>query len=399
MLIRQSCELVARSRAIRVTAALGLVAVILSLVAAPALAERVKTKTGQTFTGQIVEQDATKIVLRTMSGDMSIPMDTVLSIEKDGATVVTDPTKGGPSTTAITPVTVDPLKAAEAMAHAKSALVAGEWVKAGSLLEGLMALDERSFGLDDRLAATGALVTCYLQVKDPAGAAKALTRRAQLASDLNDKRRLMAAAEALRTVNSVVIGGKPLTRFEEVLAVAMTWKADRIFAEAKDLAAKAQRLNEPAMLDKAATTSLKKLAEADIFMPGYSASHKSEVLGAIVTNIVDAGAAAVDYCSKERPILTQARLVADVTIATVREWNGRATPYLAKRQAAEDALKALKAFTTKYDVAALYTSNTTTITEKLKQLDEYQYYPVGTTPYPYYPLGYSSSDRIKITLK
>jgi hypothetical protein len=398
-----------RGRAIRSTTALAiLTALLVAGLTATTLAERVKTKSGQTFTGQIVEQDATKVVLKTMSGDMTIPMDTVLSIEKDGAPATTGTSATAVAPSGITPVPIDPAKAAESLDKAKKALVGGEWIKAGGLLEGLLALDDKSFGADDRMAATGALVTCYLQIKDPMGAAKALSRRAQLATDTNDKRRLTAAAEALRTLNTVTIGGKAVGRFEDVVGAAMIWKADQVFADAKELNTKAQRLNEPAMLERAAVASVKKLSEADVYVPGYSSSHKAEVLGVLVQCILDGATAAVEYCTKERPVLTQARGAAGVTPETAKEWNGRAGPYLSKRQAAEDALKNLKAFTTKYEMAALYNSSTAQIAELTKQLTEYQYYPAGTLPYSYssyyyyygtYPYGSSSTERIKITLK
>ena len=398
-----------RGRATRSTAALILLAAILVAgLTAAALADRVKTKSGQTFTGQIISQDATKVVLKTMSGEVSIPADTILSIDKDAAPP--EPGKAPAVAAVIVPMQVDPADAAEALSQAKKALVGGEWVKAGGLLEGLVALDDKSFSADDRMASTGALVTCYLQVKDPIGAAKALSKRAMLASDYNDKKRLGAAAEALRTLNSTVIGGKTLGRFEEVVAATMAWKADQLLAEAKDAATKAPRLNEPVMLDKAAVACLKKLTETEVYVPGYAAGHKSDLFGVFVTRILDAGTAAIDYCTKERPVLTQARISAGNTPATIKEWNNRAGQYLSMRQAAEDALKGIKTFTTKYDVATLYTNNATPIADKLKQLEEFQYFPPGTLSVSAYaaylstwgtppPASYTTTERVKINLK
>jgi len=379
--------------------------------AAPALADRVVTKTGDAFTGTIVEEDATKVVLKTMSGTMTIPRDTIKSVEKAG--VVTPTPTPAPSgetkpaastpTATITPAAIEPGKAAEALAAAKAALAAGQWVKAGGLLEGLAALDDKSISADDRLAATGALITCYLQIKDAQGAAKALTRRAQLAADPNDKKRLLAAAEALRTTGSIDIGGKAATRYEEAVEAGMAWKAGQVLSDAKDFAAKAQRLNELAALEKAADVAVKKLADADVYVPGYSAAHRKEVIEVLVQNILNGANSAVEHCEKVRPDLTAARFTSVVSRAAAKAWNDKAIVYMAKRQAAEDALKSIKPLTTKFEATDLFISNATAITKLLAQLDDYQYYPEGTSVYPpgygYYGTVPSTTTRLKIKLR
>jgi hypothetical protein len=379
--------------------------------AAPVLADRVVTKTGDAFTGTIVEEDATKVVLKTMSGTMTIPRDTIKSVEKAGV-VTTAPTpapsgetKPAPTTptATITPAAIEPGKAAEALAAAKAALAAGQWVKAGGLLEGLAALDDKSISADDRLAATGALITCYLQVKDAQGAAKALTRRAQLATDPNDKKRLLAAAEALRSTGSIEIGGKTATRYDEAVEAGMAWKAGQALSEGKDFAAKAQRLNEIAALDKAADVAVKKLADADVYVPGYSAAHRKEVIEVLVQNILNGANSAVEHCEKVRPDLTATRFTSIVSRAAAKAWNDKAIVYLRNRQAAEDALKSIKPLTTKFEATDLLTSNATAITKLLAQLDDFQFYPEGTSMYPpgygYYGTVSPTTMRVKIKLR
>lgn len=385
----------------RCTIAAGMI--LLALLAAPALADRVITHSGDAFTGTIIEEDATKVVLKTISGKITIPRNTIQKIERSGGAPTPKPEGTKPDPKApppkIVPVEVDPLKAAEALGAARSALVAGDWLKAGGLLEGLLALDERTFKYDDRLGATGALITCYLQIKDAHGAARAIARRAQLAKDPNDKRRLVASAEALRAIGSVEVGGKTLSRFEEVVEAAMIWKAEQCLAQANQTARKAKRLNERTQLDKAANLALKTLGEANIYQPGFSSKHEQEVLAALIENILEAGRAAVEHCKKVRPDLTQTRLTSIVSKAAAARWNVVGRVYLARRAVAERALKNLKSFTFKYKVPALYADNEAEVTHLLAELDEYQYYPKGTGyGYGYYGYG-SSTRRLKIQLR
>ena len=390
-------------------AAMATVALLaLAVWAAPAMADRVVTKTGDAFTGTIVEQDPTKVVLKTVSGTMTIPMETIKTIEKGGAVTAIapdsktpTPVSGGP-TAMITAVSVEPAKAAEARASARAAIASAEWAKAGGLLEGLMALDDKALPPDDRMAFSGALVTCYLQVKDAQGAARSLARRALLATDPNDKKRLLASAEALRAAGSVDLGGKTLTRFEEVVETAMAWKAAQVLKDAKDLAAKAQRLNEMAQLEKAAGIATGKLADADIFIPGYSAAHRKDILEVLVQSILDGAGAAIEHCEKVRPDLTQNRFTSIASRALARAWNDKAIVYLGKRQAGEDALKNIKTFATKNEMLELYTKSATTIATMLEKLDDFQYYPEGTAMHPPSWYGYygpESPTRTKIQLR
>ncbi|MCX5683190.1 MAG: hypothetical protein NT049_05835, partial [Planctomycetota bacterium] len=302
-------------------------------------------------------------------------------------------------------VQVDPTKGAQALKDAKSALVAGDWVKAAGLLEGLLQLDTNALAMDDRLGATGALITCYLQIKDAQGAAKSLLRRAALTNDPTDKKRLVAAADVLKVSGATEIGGKTISRFEEVIAAAMPYRAQDFLKEANDLAAKAKDLNDLKQLDKAAATALKRLAEADAFVPGFSAAHRKEPLTAIFHNILVAARRTVEFCDKERLELTRTSVSSIASVAAAREWNNRATPYFAKREAAETAVKNLQTFAQKYEIADLYTSSEKEIKSLLAKLDDLQYYPEGTV-FPYtgiygYSRPYNSAapDRVKMRLR
>jgi len=395
---------VKRLRAFSLAAAAG---GLLLVLAAPAPADRVVTKTGQTFTGTIIEENAKEVVLKSISGRMAIPRSEIETIEKAAATPTpkagdkpqtgTKPQTGQEAPPPkIEPVEVSPVKADDALKQARSALVSGDWAKAGGLLEGLLALDQNTFKMDDRIRATGALITCYLQIKDAEGAAKAIARRAQLATDPNDKRRLLGAAEALRELRSVEVGGKTLSRFEEVLEAAMPWKAGHCLEQAKQYAKDAKRLNERGQLDKAADQALKILSEANVFQPGYSTQHEQDVLAELVNNVLEAGRAVIAHCEKVRPELTQTRNLLSKQAAM--KWNAVAKPYLENRAMAEQALKNLKAFTLRYKVPDLYANNEADIVHMLAELDDYQYYPKGTV-FGYGWYGGYSTERVKIQLR
>ena len=180
----------------------------------------------------------------------------------------------------------------------------------------------------------------------------------------------------------------------------MAWKAQQCLEEARDLAAKATRLNEMAQIEKAAGQVQKKLQEADVFQPGFSYTHEKEVLPLFVTNILEGARAAVEHCQKIRPELTQRRLTSLTSKGAAQQWNNVAKVYLAKRLAAEMALKNIKPFTAKYKLDDAYTSNETEIESLLADCDEYQYYPKGTY-FGMYGYGYTSTEdrRVKIQLR
>jgi hypothetical protein len=378
-------------------------AAVVLAVAVAAPADTVTTKSGETFTGTIVEKTAEHVVLKTISGKVTIPMTTVETIEEGGPAPGTEtpaePDKPDKPPPKIVPVDVEPAKADEAFQEARSALVAGNWVKAGGLLEGLMRVDEKHFSSEKRLGATGALITCYLQIKDAHGASRAIGRRASLAPGENDKKRLVAASEMLRDLGTLKVGEKTLGRFEEVIEAAMPWKAERLLEKAADLARNASNLNNPTQLGKAADNALDLLGEANVYVPGYADAHRTEVLAELVNNILKGARDAVDYCKKIRPELTRTRLASIASKPAAIQWNSVARVYLGRRQAAEDALNLLKSFTLRYKVEGLFEQNAAEVQQLLADLDEYQYYPAGSVSYGPYSPYYGTRTRMKIQLR
>jgi len=346
-----------------ILAALALAALAAALATA-ARADRITTTSGQTFTGKILEETAESIVIQTMSGNVTVPRTTINTIEKEG----------GAEAVKIVPAVVDPAKAAEAFEEAKSAVAAGDWVRAGNLLEGLLKLDTGSFPQENRLASSAALVTCYLQIKDAKGAAVALRLRANLVALETDKKRLIAPAEALEASGTPTIGDKTVGRYEEAIEAGTEWKAHQILALAKQLGAGAPGLDDMDRLERSARAALGKLDEADLYVPGFGQAHRTEVLTTLADNIMDAARRAVEICTEERKDLSRFAKTSVFGVKTAMEWNEKASRYLAIRQTAEDALGNLKPFGDKYETPDLYKEREQAVTDLLAKLDDLKYH-------------------------
>jgi len=370
---------------------------VLVLLAAAAAADTVTTKSGETFTGTIVEQTDEAVVLKTISGKMTIPMVSVKAIARDAepggaAGGADDPDKPPPK---IVPAEVTPADVDATLKKARTALVAGKWVEAGGLLEGLMRIDLKHFPAEKRLAATGALITCYLQIRDAHGAATAIARRAALAEADNDRLRLTAGAEMLRDLGTTKVGEKRLGRFEEVMEAAMPWKADQCLGLATKIAQEASGLNSRTRLYDAAEKALAQLAKANVYAPGFADAHRQAVLGKIVDNVLQGARDAIVYCKKVRPELTKRRFTSIASKPAALQWNKVARVYLGRRQAAVDALNLLETFARRYQAMDLYTAHEADAADLLAELDEYQYYPKGTRIHRYY----TSTERVRIQLR
>lgn len=347
------------------------VAVVGALVLVPLLSwgaagDTVVTTSKRTLVGTIVEDTPEKIVIRTDSGTVAVPRAAVAAVDR----------AGGGAMPSITPAKVAPADAAKTLAAAKAAAAAGQWLKAGGLLEGLLDLPSTvpTFAAADRVAATGLLATCYLQVKDARGAARTFNRRADLVTAASDKCRLQAAAEALDRSNAAAIGEKPVATFDEAIAAAMEWKARQLLAESVALGVKATALNEMPKLEAAARRCLDKLDEADLYVPGFSLLHRAEALAGLADNILKAARKAVETCTRDRKILSKYWRTSGTNVKLARAPNERIAKYLAVRQAADEALKNLKALAAALQVPELYTPRDKECTELCDKLDDLQYH-------------------------
>ena len=347
----------------KILAALAFAALAAALATA-ARADRITTTSGQTFTGKILEETDQSVVIHTMSGKVTVPRAIINTIEKEGSAEAAK----------IVAAVVDPAKAPEAFGEAKSAVAADDWLRAGSLLEGLLRLDTTAFPQENRLTASAALVTCYLQIKDAKGAAAALRLRANLVASETDKKRLIAPAEALEASGTSTIGDKTVGRYEEAIEVGTEWKAQQILALAKQLGAGATGLNSMDRLERSARTALGKLDEADLYVPGFGQAHRTEVLTTLADNIMDGARRAVEICTEDRKDLSRYWLTSTFGIKNALAWNEKASAYLDRRQAAEDGLKNLKPFGGKYETPDLYKEREQAVTDLLAKLDDLKYH-------------------------
>jgi len=340
-------------------------AVVAAAAAGLALADTVVTTSRQTFTGEITQETPENVVIKTDSGLVTIPRGTIATMEKGSA--------AAPAT--IVPAKVKPAEARKALDDAKASIVKGEWVKAGGLLEGVLALPATAVPTEDRAQAAAALVNCYLQVKDPKGAARTFARRADLVAGESDKKRLLAAAEALEKAAGAFIGAKPVATYEEAIAAAMEWKAARILDECKELGAKATDLNDIAKMTAAGTRILDRLEEADAFTPGYSAARRKDAVMALVENVFQAATRAIESCMAERSILSRYWRTSAADVKNASAWNERASRYLAIREAAASGLKNLRAYLPTVGLPdVVKTERAKDFADLMQKLDDLQYH-------------------------
>lgn len=303
------------------------------------------------------------MTIKTGSGTVVVPRTAVDSIEK-----------GQPSSEPlIVAQAIQPADAAKAFDEAKTAVAKSDWGKAGGLLEGLLALDLSTFSVENRLAATPLLITCYLGLKDAKGALRTFTRRAAMMTVPSDKKRILAAAEALDKCAGVILGAKTVTTYDEAISAAMEWKAGELLDQAKDLAAKAKGLDDAAKLEAAARKCLDRLAGADLYVPGYAAAHRKEILAVLIDAIMEGARKAVADCTAEKPILSRGWRTRSANISVAMAWNAKVGPYMARRQAAEDQNKNVKPFAAKFEAPEIYTSYEKECADLLTKLDDLRY--------------------------
>jgi hypothetical protein len=278
----------------------------------------------------------------------------------------------------IVPVTIAPERAAQALKDSRAALDKSDWLKAGGLLEGLLDLGPNALSEDDRRTASAGLATCCLQLGDGAGAGRALAKRAGAAADDREKRLVVAAAEALRQSGGSRIGAKTVRTYEEAVAAAPEWKAQALLAVAKKMSANANLFGVAGYLDRIAKNCLDKLAEADGYVPNFSASRRREVLDPLIANLMGGARKAADLCTTERDWINKHRYLSLYGDDRTVDWMVRVKTYLSVRQEAEDALINLKTFGQKPGFADLV--NAGEVSDLVKKLDDLRYFPGPGSP-------------------
>jgi len=362
-----------RNRRRGVARSLCLIVVVAAALAPPVrlCADQVRTKGGTVYEGSVVRQEGDEVVIETSKGTIRLSRKDIAAIR--AMEQQTDWPKRPPDAPKITPVVVTPEKARETLARAREAVKAGKWVEAGGLLEGLADLKGEVLSVDDRRGVISSLATCYLQIDDARGAARSFGRRAMVAKDDDQRRRILAAAEALDAAKSTRIGGQAVRTYQEAVSAAVRWKVDQIVGTARKMTGKARLVTVRGRLDRTARAALAKLKEADLYEPGTSARQRSSVLRGLVDAVMEPVRKAVSTCSRERQWFDANRWRSLSDKETVKGWTQRIAAYLALRQGAEEGLKNLKAFASRFDLGGLY--NGREVDRLLEQLEDLKYYP------------------------
>jgi len=329
---------------------------------------RVMTTSHQTFTGTIVEETPQQITIQTASGKISVPVTSILHLVRDTT----------PDEPKIVAEKVKPPKAREAFQKAKSAISAGNWVKGGSLLAGLLELPPTVVLQEQRLSATAALATCHLQIQDTDGAAKVFRRRSGLVASESDKKRLIATAEALETAQTAMGVSQEwqfVQTYDQAIAAGTKWKADQLLEQAKEVGRDAEGLNKWVTMKRVADKVLALLAEADLYVPGYSTPRREEALSTVADNVVQAAEKAVQICTEERKFnITPYYKTSASSVKHALVYNKYVTRYLSRREAAEDALKNLEGLAKEIEVPGLVAKREAKIKALLEQLDDLRYH-------------------------
>jgi len=331
-------------------------------------AAQILTKSKQKFTGQIVEETPENITIATASGKVTIPLTEVRMVIRD--TVAKKPK--------IVPKKIEPAKAQEAFEGAKTAITQQEWAKAGGLLAGLLQLPATVFPQEKRLAATAALVTCHLQIKDAKGAAAVFRQRAGLVLSESDKKRLLATADALdeaETPTGLDVTWQFVQTYDDAIAAGMKWKTEGLLEDARKIGEEATNLNTWTWMQRAADAALAKLAEGDLYTPGFSGQHREEALSYLADNAIKGAETAVETCTTERKLtITPYYLTSAASVNSGRVYNEYAARYLARRQAAEDALDNIERLAKDYNVPEIYGKRKEKIDGLKKSLEELRYH-------------------------
>ena len=359
--------------AIRRLLAAGAVA---ALVAGPLRAERIVAPDGTWFTATVVSDEAAKVVVRAGKATITLSRADIKAIEKDPPDSKNVPPQ-------IVPAAVDPAKAGDALRGAKAAMASGEWLRAGGLLAGLARLDADALPPADRKDAAAALVTCYLQVDQAEAAGGACARRAALADDADERRRPLAAGEALRTLKSTEIDGRPVRTYDEAVAAAVPWKGKALLEEAKAIASQGRMLGAKGRLERTGQSCVEKLQEADLYVPGTS-GQKREVLRPLVDNVLGNARRAVETLTERRVVLKKYRMTSMMDKQIARRWAEQIGAYLTVRQEAENGLRNLEPFASQVGVSGLYERSE--VVGLIEKLEDLKYYNVEKEKEPRMPI-------------
>jgi len=307
----------------------------------------IRTKAGVEFRGKISEESGDKVTIVTASGSVTIPRDQIDVLQKAGVDM-------RPPSERIAATAIPAGQAREyvekAGAHAKK----GEHEAVVGICKGLLALKPDELTEEQLPVVTQMAAQAYFYLTDWKAAADSLRSASRLMKEPVDQQRLAATAEALAENVPPSIAGQTAESFLQAQQLAMRWKADRLFEEAKSALDSVKEGNRQDVLGQALKVAESRLAKSEVFVPGYAGPRFSEICKSLVTRLVEeAGQAAAD-CAVQRDWLTRNYMLKFSSPALAAMWNEKCVAYMNLRQGGAERVDNVDYVEEKYPLKSAY---------------------------------------------
>lgn len=318
----------------------------------------VKTTTGLVFHGKIVDETPEQVVVLTKTGSVPIPRAIIQEVHKAGTDIRTPNEK-------IPAVTIPEGQEAAMAEKAKALVTEGKFEEAAGVCKGLMEPGPTKAMNDAQRDGVGRLTgMAFFELKDwPAAAAGLRYSARAIKEDLN-RDRMLAMAEALEAAQPPTIGGETAGNFDQAMSLAMKWKAEKIFIEARDWALNIKDWNREEAVKRALQGADARLGKSEAYIPGYSIQKWPEVCRAMVTEMLATVETATAKCTTARSEMIRFYWQWTVSVEIGRAWAEKVNEYLAVIQASEDCLANVTMIDTDHPLKAAYKD------EEYKQLTE-----------------------------
>jgi len=292
----------------------------------------IRTKAGVEFHGKIIEESGEQVVIQTRSGLVAIPRSVIAVMRKAKVDY-----RSASERIAATPIPEG--EAASYLEKAGEHAAKGEHEAVVSICKGLMALKPNEL-TDGQREMTGKLsAQAYYVLKDWKAAAESLRFAARAVQNEVDRQRLLATAEAFSENTPPAIAGQTAESYLQAQQLAMKWKSDKVFVEAKTFVEETKETNRQEVVERVLKVGQGLLDKAEVYAPGYGGQRWPEVCKALVTRMMETVEKAAAECEVEREWLTRYYYRKIMTVDLSEQWNERCVNYLKLRQAAVDCLE------------------------------------------------------------
>ena len=295
-------------------------------------ADYVRTTTGLVFHGKIIEETGEQVVLMTKSGPIPFPRKIIAEVHKAGVDYRRPSER-------IQPVPIPEGKQAQYLATARQHVADGKHEQAVAVCKGLMDLPTKSLSDAQRDNIGKIAAQAYFELKDWKAAAEGLRYAARAIESDVDRNRIQAMAEALAENEPPAIAGQTADNFPQAMMLAMKWKADQIFDDARTFADNPKETHREEGVKRLLQAADARLANAEAYVPGYSVQRWPEICKTLVTQMVAAVEKAAGQCTEDRKGMIRIYWQKVISRRRAIAWNEGVTEYLKLRQAAVDCLQ------------------------------------------------------------